>query len=135
MTYAQKLKELRKKMGNISMAELARKTGFNASVISKWENNDYTPTKAKLNKLISILKLPQDYFVGCTLGEKVKKEIPQKVQPKKVVVHHTNNRDELKALHRAYKDKINRLTTEISIYEEVIVDLERMIKHGVHCIL
>ena len=49
MTYAQKLKELRKKMGNISMAELARKTGFNASVISKWENNDYTPTKAKLN--------------------------------------------------------------------------------------
>lgn len=135
MTYAERLKQLRKEMGSISMAELARITGFNASVISKWENNSYTPTKQKLRELVSKLKLPQDYFIGCELGEKKRKEIPQKIEPKKVVVHHTNKREELKALHRHYKDKINKLSTEISIYEDVLVDLEKMIKNGVECVL
>ena len=61
MTFGKKLYDARKK-AKMSQNDLALKLGVNRVSISNYEQNKNKPTFANVEKLISILKLPHDYF-------------------------------------------------------------------------
>jgi len=61
MTFGEKLKIARKKAG-MSQTDLASKLDVNRVSISNYEQNKNEPTFANVKKIISILKLPDDYF-------------------------------------------------------------------------
>jgi DNA-binding transcriptional regulator YiaG len=50
------LRELRRRLGNISQEDLARRAGVSWSTVNRWENGKSAPSPLARSKLASLLK-------------------------------------------------------------------------------
>lgn len=54
---------------NISLSELARRTGVSKATISRWFNEDKTPRLDMIEKIATVFDLPLDYFIDDSFTE------------------------------------------------------------------
>jgi len=63
MTFALRLKELRKKMG-VSQSGLAEELGVTKQTISLWERGPRKPEQETLRKLVQLFDVSEEYLLG-----------------------------------------------------------------------
>jgi transcriptional regulator with XRE-family HTH domain len=128
MNYSEIFKKIRADLGGVSQAELAKTIGIASSAVSQWERGAYVPTKASLRKVIQVLALPQDYFVGCEPAPKPEKRKKNDEGPKHVILHHTpKSKNEFKFMRKLKEDyglKCSNLKDMIVEKEKEIMELK-----------
>ncbi len=90
----------------ITQKKLAEKINAEESVVSNWLTGKTTPTSKSVSKLISVFKLPQDYFF-CDFQKEDKENTDKKIKVKDYEIN------VLKSEIKFLKDKIKFLEQEL----------------------